>query len=189
VNIPKLERRLASVHDAVRDAGPRHAWRAGLGRRLLTRARRLDRAIDHAGQMYAPEALHAVRIAAKKLRYALEVAHESKAAPCAAELRTIKRVQDTLGRLHDLQVLQHHVAEVAAAPGPRGSAPDIGLAVLARVIEDDCRLLHGSYVGGLPALRAAVRAVREDIAVRVTARRAPAKMQLIVRRRAAGSTR
>jgi CHAD domain-containing protein len=190
VNLPKLQRRLASVHTAVSEAGPGHAWRAALGARLLTRARRLDRAIDHAGQIYAPEALHAVRIAAKKLRYALEVAHESRAGACAAELRTIKRVQDTLGRLHDLQVLQHHVAEVAARPVPRGAAPDIGLAVLARVIEDDCRMLHGRYIAGLPALRAAVHAVRRDIAVRMAARRAPAKMQLTVRRRrTAGSAR
>ena len=63
----------------------------------------------------------------------------------------IKRVQDALGRLHDLQILQHHIAAVGAAPRSRRSTPDAGLAVLSRQIEDECRHLHGRYVAALPA--------------------------------------
>ena len=116
----------------------------------------------HAGQIYAPEALHQVRIAAKKLRYALEIADESGAAPCGETLRTIKRVQDALGRLHDLQVLQHHVAAVGAAPRPRRSTPDAGLALLSRLIEDECRsparpLRRGDH-GAARGVRSSARA-------------------------------
>ena len=138
----KLARRLEAVRQALLHPTPGHNWRAALGLRLAKRARRLDKAIDHAGQIYAAEALHEARIAAKKLRYSLEIADESGAAPCGETLRVIKRVQDALGRLHDLQVLQHHVAAVGAAPRRRRSTPDAGLAVLSRLIEDECRHLH-----------------------------------------------
>ncbi|HTI38329.1 MAG TPA: CHAD domain-containing protein [Vicinamibacterales bacterium] len=188
VNREKLERRLQSVRDALAAPSPDHAWRSALAHRLVTGARRLDHAITKAGQIYAPEALHQVRIASKKLRYALEIADESRAARCTADLRLMKRVQDALGRLHDLQVLQHHVAELDAAPISRRAAGDPGLAVLARVIEDDCRMLHARYVALMPALQEAATRIRREIAVRVTApRRRPAKMLLAARRRTAGA--
>jgi len=188
-DLPKLERRLESVREAVAAPSRDHSWRSALSERLVTRARRLNKAIDDAGQIYAPEALHRVRIAAKKLRYALEIANESKGAPCAADLRLMRRVQDALGRLHDLQILQHHVAEVSAAPHPRRAPGDPGLALLGRVIEDECRLLHAKYIALLPALREAATRIRRQTAVRVTApRRAPAKMHL-QERRTAGAAR
>jgi CHAD domain-containing protein len=188
VNAAKLAKRLESVRLALLEPAPGHNWRAALAARIVKRARRLDRAIADAGQIYAPEALHQVRIAAKKLRYAVEIAHESGAAPAAAAVRILKRVQDTLGRLHDLQVLQHHVAAVAAAPRPaHRDAPDVGLAALARWIEDECRHLHGRYIAILPALREALETARRPVAVRLTAprgSRAP-KMELAARRRTA----
>ena len=183
VDTDKLARRLDSVREALRHPATGHAWRAALALRIAKRARRLEKAIEHAGQIYAPEGLHEVRIAAKKLRYALEIADESGAVSCKEPLRTIKRVQDALGRLHDLQILQHHVAAVGAAPRHRRSTPDAGLAVLSRLIEDECRHLHGRYVASLPSLRESVEAARRDIPVRLTARRRSAKMTLAARRR------
>lgn len=185
VDAAKLARRLAAVRQSLMKPSPGHAWRAALAGRIARRARRLERTIEAAGQIYEPEGLHQVRIAAKKLRYALEIADESGAAPCADALRTIKRVQDALGRLHDLQVLQHYVAAVGAAPRNRRSTPDAGLAVLSRMIEDECRHLHGRYVAAQSDLAAAVAAARRDIPVRLTARKRSAKMVLPVRRRRA----
>jgi CHAD domain-containing protein len=187
----KLARRLLSVREALASPATGHNWRAALALRIARRGRRLERAIEEAGQIYAPEGLHQVRIAAKKFRYALEIADESGAAPSAAALRTMKRVQDTLGRLHDLQILHHHVAAVGAAPRHRRSTPDAGLAVLARMIEDECRRLHGRYVAGSPELREIVQAARRDVPVRLTARRPtrPVKMALAARRRAVGGQR
>lgn len=187
VNTDKLSRRLGEVAKAVGSPTPHHAWRAALALRIVRRARRLERAIDQAGQIYAPEALHVVRIAAKKLRYSLEIADESGGAPCVETLRTIKRVQDILGRLHDLQILQHHVADVGATPRPRRATPDVGLAALSRLIEDECRQLHGRYVAGILQLRDAAEAARRDVPARLTGRRRSAKMTLATRRRAAAA--
>src|SRR3954470_20725987 len=108
VDSAKLARRLLAVRRAVAAAPNSLGWRSALAVRIARRARRLEKAIADAGQIYEPEALHQVRIAAKKLRYALEIADESGAAPCPGAVRAIKKVQDALGRMHDLQVLQHH---------------------------------------------------------------------------------
>jgi CHAD domain-containing protein len=175
VDTDKLGRRLSAVRQALLHPTPGHNWRAALGLRVATRARRLDKAIEQAGQIYAPEALHQVRIAAKKLRYSLEIADESGAVPCGTTLRVIKRIQDALGRLHDLQVLQHHVASVGAAPRGRRSTPDAALAVLSRLIEEECRYLHGRYVTQLPLLHEAVDLARRDIPLRLTPRGRPAR--------------
>lgn len=186
VDSAKLGRRLEAVRQSLMSPTAGHAWRAALAGRIASRGRRLERAIQNAGQIYEPEGLHQVRIAAKKLRYALEIADESGAAPCPETLRVAKRVQDALGRLHDLQILQHHVAAVGAAPRNRRSTPDAGLAVLARLIEDECRHLHGRYVAALPDLTLAAEAARRDLPVKLTARKRSAKMTLPARRRAAG---
>jgi CHAD domain-containing protein len=183
VDATKLARRLEAVRQSLMKPTAGHAWRASLAGRIARRGRRLERAIESAGQIYEPEGLHEVRIAAKKLRYSLEIADESGAAPCAEALRTIKRVQDALGRLHDLQILQQHVGAVGAAPRHRRSTPDAGLAVLSRMIEDECRHLHGRYVASLPDLAIATAAARREIPVRLTARKRSAKMTLPARRR------
>jgi hypothetical protein len=78
---------------------------------------------------------------------------------------------------------------VGAAPRHRRSTPDAGLAVLSRLVEDECRHLHGRYVASQLTLREAVDRARHDIPVRLTARgRAarPVKMSLPPRRRASG---
>jgi len=189
VDTAKLDRRLNAVKHALLNASPaRHAWRSALAARIARRARRLARAIDDAGQIYAPQALHDVRIAAKKLRYSLEIADDSGGAPCADAVRTLKRVQDTLGRLHDLQVLQHYAAAVGATPRRRRTTPDEALALLSRLVEDECRLLHGRYVAALPSLAEVVTTARRDVPARLTARRSAraVKMTLAARRRAAG---
>jgi CHAD domain-containing protein len=167
------------VRECLETPQPGHTWRAALASRLIARARRLDRAIDAAGRIYAPEALHAVRIASKKLRYAIEIANDTKAAPSARALRIAKRAQDTLGRLHDLQVLQHHVAEITADADSPQAVLDPGLAILSRLIENECRRLHGRYVKMLPELCEVVEYARHAAAVRVTAPRPrPARMAL-----------
>jgi CHAD domain-containing protein len=189
VDTDKLWHRLASVRHAVADATGAQGWKGRLAVRVARRARRLDKAVQEAGQIYSPEQLHQVRIAAKKLRYALEIADESGGVACADAVRVLKRAQDALGRMHDLQVLQHYVAAVGAAPRRGRSTPDAGLAILSRMIEDECRHLHGRYVGLQLPLRDAIAQARHDIPVRLTARgrrSRTVKMGLPPRRRAAG---
>src|SRR3954463_1360216 len=162
VNTEKLDRRLASVGAALNEATS-EPWRKALGERLLRRSRRLTAAMNEAGQMYAPDRLHDVRIAAKKLRYGLEVAADSGLKQAAPHVRTIKRAQDMLGKLHDLQVLQTHVAAVQAEPRTGRPQSRAALENLARQIEDRCRHLHGRYVASAGALREAAIAVRKVI--------------------------
>ncbi len=162
VNIDKLDRRLATVGAAL-DEATTEPWRKALAARLLTRSRRLTEAMNEAGHMYAPERLHDVRIAAKKLRYGLELAADSGLRQAAPHVRTIKRAQDMLGKLHDLQVLQTHVAAVQAEPRGERTQSRAALEDLARQIEDQCRHLHGRYVASTPALREAALAIRKVI--------------------------
>jgi CHAD domain-containing protein len=177
INADKLGRRLGSVTAAL-ELATDEPWRKALAARLVTRSRRLIAAMDEAGQMYSPEKLHQVRIASKKLRYGLELAADSgvkAAAPC---VRTMKRAQDMLGKLHDLQVLQTYVAEVQAR-GP--SKSHAALEQLALHIEEQCRHLHGRYVALAPAVRDIALAVRKTIApglAQAPKRRRPLKMVL-----------
>ena len=110
--------------------------------------------------------------------------------PSAAPyVRALKRTQETLGRLHDLQVLQGHVAAVQAAPLGR-AVPHEGLGAIAGRIEEECRRLHGKYVAHADRLRDLAAAIRTDIVPRLTnPRRRAVKMQLARPRRAAGGTR
>jgi hypothetical protein len=64
----------------------------------------------------------------------------------------------------------------------------VSLAVLTRLVEDECRHLHARYVAMLPSLHEVIDSSRRDVPARLTARR-PAlavKMTLPARRRAAG---
>lgn len=162
VNIEKLDRRLASVGSAL-DQAASEPWRKALAERLMRRSRRLTIAMNEAGQMYAPERLHAVRIAAKKLRYGLELAANSGVRQAAPHVRTIKRAQEMLGKLHDLQVLQVHVAAVQAEPRTGRPQSRAALENLARHIEDQCRHLHGRYIASASVLRDAALAVRKIV--------------------------
>jgi CHAD domain-containing protein len=162
VNTEKLDRRLASVGAALDEASS-EPWRKALAERLMRRSRRLTTAMNEAGQMYAPERLHAVRIAAKKLRYGLELAANSGLKQAAPHVRTIKRTQDMLGKLHDLQVLQAHVAAVQAEPRTGRTQSRAALENLARQIEDQCRHLHGRYIASASVLREAALAVRKVV--------------------------
>jgi CHAD domain-containing protein len=180
VNVEKLGRRLASVGEAL-DQATEEPWRKALGAQLLKRSRRLATAIEEAGRMYAPEGLHKVRIAAKKLRYGLELAADSGTKQAAPHVRSMKRAQEMLGKLHDLQVLETHVAAVQAEPRSGRTPSRVALEELARNIEDQCRHLHGRYVASVPALREATIAIRKTIVPQLAhapKRRRPLKMSL-----------
>ncbi|HEY7497678.1 MAG TPA: CHAD domain-containing protein [Vicinamibacterales bacterium] len=161
VNLEKLDRRLASVVESIA-ASDSEDWRDALGSRLMKRSKFLAAAISDAGHVYSPEQLHQVRIAAKKLRYAMELALDTGVKSAAAPLRLVKNAQDTLGKLHDLQVLQTHVAVVQAEPKVR-TLPDGGLDILARALEDQCRHLHARYVASIPKLNDVLEATRSVI--------------------------
>jgi len=151
VNTQKLNRRLeeASIVTAMVNSAE---WRQALTSRVGVRVERLRDAIQRAGQIYAPEQLHGVRIATKKLRYALELIADARIAAVRPQVNTLKRAQDTLGKLHDLQIIEQHVAAVQALPPTRRGAHDGGLKVVAGMLADECRHLHARYIKQVPAL-------------------------------------
>lgn len=162
VNAEKLGRRLASVGTALQNA-TLEPWRRALGSRLLRRSKCLVTAMDGAGHMYSPERLHDVRIAAKKLRYGLELASDSGVKQAAPHVRTIKRVQDLLGKLHDLQVLQTHVAAAQISGDTARPEPRAALEALAAHVEGQCRHLHAKYLSSCAALREVPPAIRKAV--------------------------
>lgn len=120
-------------------------------RRAARRAGRLETAIDAAGAMYLPDRLHQVRIAVKKLRYAMEVARDLSGSRAEARIRTLKRMQDLLGRMHDLEVLIARTRGLQA-----GAVRDLRLSSdldqLVRRLETEARQLHGHYIAQRRAL-------------------------------------
>jgi CHAD domain-containing protein len=122
--------------------------------RTARRSEDVRAAIDNAAGIYLADRLHAVRIAVKKLRYAMEIARELRASRAQARLRTLRRVQDLLGRMHDLEVL---IARTRALQST-GTLRDLKLSGeldrLVRFLETECRLLHVRYMNERKALHA-----------------------------------
>jgi CHAD domain-containing protein len=140
VAVPEVPRepRPNEVNEALRQAGARAAM--------------LRSAIDRAGQLYLADRLHRVRVAAKKLRYALEILRELTHSRASARIKHVKAQQDLLGRINDLEVLivrTRAVQEGLAASNRRGT---IELDGLIRALEDECREGHAAYMRGRPAM-------------------------------------
>lgn len=142
----KLKRRLdeAANEPAVAPDGPPEIGR--VVERAALRAASLDRAIEHAGSLYLPDRLHAVRVAAKKLRYTLELERDLRRSRAVARIRDLKGLQDRLGYLHDLEVLIEHVRGVQAELAPLDRESALELDRLVRTLEDQCREGHAAYM-------------------------------------------
>lgn len=168
VNLAKLEKRLQSVSGQLQEVST-DEWRDALRDRLVKRRKALRAAITAAGQMYHPEALHQVRIATKKLRYALEIAAEAGVKAAAPLVAKLKRMQDALGTLHDLQILQGHVASVQARK-PGRTLPAGSLDTVADALERQCRHLHARYLAGVEGLLQVADASRSEVATMLAAR-------------------
>jgi CHAD domain-containing protein len=116
-------------------------------KRAARRALSLQAAIENAGGIYLPDRLHAVRIAVKKLRYVLEIARELSRSRAMARIRTLKNVQDLLGRMHDFEML---IMRIRALQGSN-RAPTLKVSAdldrLVRRLEMECRQLHVGYMG------------------------------------------
>jgi CHAD domain-containing protein len=126
------------------------AWRRVLVSRARGRADDLIDTIENAGLLFDPVRLHEVRIAAKKLRYALELAGEARLASTARMVATLKGSQAQLGRLHDLQVLLVFARAPEINAMSRYRKP---LAALRDHIERECHREHARYLRRRVGLR------------------------------------
>ena len=143
--VKRLRRVLSHV-----GSGPLVAGRPGAirdaERGVARRAKRLAAAIDDAGSLYVAERLHLVRIAAKKLRYAMEIERELKRSRITSRIRPLKSLQEVLGHLHDLHVLSEQVRAVQAGLGGTDRRLAADLDGLVAAIEEDCRTEHAGYM-------------------------------------------
>ena len=117
-----------------------------------------------AGALYLPDRLHGVRIAVKKLRYAVELSAEVSRERSSADLR-----------MHDVQMLIDQVRQTQASLAPPSVTVWRELDTLVASLEDDCRRLHARYMRERDALSAvAERRVEQThpSTSRVPARRA-----------------
>jgi len=162
-DIRRLVRKLERVVDDLRvgeAAGTRLAsanWRWAIDARLARRAERLAQTIRDAGAVYLPDRLHDVRVAIKKMRYALELARDAAGERDDADVRTLRRAQDLLGRMHDMQVLTERVREVHTSLAPATIPEWRDLDALVASLEDDCRRVHARYM----KMRDAVTAIAD----------------------------
>ena len=146
VNPRKLERDLAEVARALGMRQQTDAWAQMLARRMARRAQRVREVVSAAGALYITDRVHAVRIATKQLRYALEFAADTSEARTKVTVRRLKDIQESLGRLHDLEILQSMIQDLSF-PGAQPEAWNGELEALRRELDRECRELHSVYVG------------------------------------------
>ena len=161
-------RREAGKRTKGRKAGDKEAdvkfeaqWRSVLATRLMRRAKSVATALEHAGPLYVPERIHDVRISTKKLRYALEIARDAGVSAALPLVRILKRHQERLGALHDLQMLLKHVREAEALPGVGSRVND--LTAYADSLDRECRRLHAGFVEHRAELVSVVKDVRHQV--------------------------
>jgi CHAD domain-containing protein len=130
-------------------------------RRAARRAVRLRIEIGRAGGLYNSERLHAVRVATKKLRYAMEVDRELTRSRAAARINRLRRLQDELGRIHDFEILVEHTREVQAALAGVDRCAATELDGLVRTLETDCRDGHAAFLRDRAAIQALCQQVIE----------------------------
>ena len=148
------------------DASMATGWAAVLRGRIARRAEQLNGAIDHAGGVYFPKRLHAVRIAAKKLRYSAELAGKGRLWCREDALAVLKRTQDTLGRLHDADVLLKTIDRLVG----KADVDERELALVKGDIQGEISQRHAKYLPQRAELRTAVQACR-DAADQIAPRR------------------
>jgi CHAD domain-containing protein len=154
--IQRLARRLAhaaqqreSAHaqrPQRRPSRPQHAWVWVLEARAIRRAAGVRYAIETAGMLYVPDRLHDIRIAVKKLRYALELDAEARSGRRSRHITILRQTQDLLGRLHDLEVLIGRARHEQASLSPPTLELWREFDSLVSALEDDCRALHARFL-------------------------------------------
>jgi CHAD domain-containing protein len=137
------------------------AWQIVLARRLLTRTERLRRAVTDAGVLFVSDRLHTVRVALKRLRYAVELAGELGGRKLEATLDELKNSQDTLGELHDLDMLMSYVT--GALEGEIDPHIRASLDTLQSKLETERHELHARYLAQQPSLLVLIDRIQDQV--------------------------
>ena len=132
-----------------RDVSSRPALRAAIARGAETAERR----VQHAAGVYFPNRAHRARIAIKKLRYLVELIEKGAPARKGA-IRTLRNAQETLGKIHDREMLLSRLSDLMEEEEVHGARE------LARTLEAECRSIFESYRAMRPAVLAACADLR-----------------------------
>lgn len=101
--------------------------------------------------LYVPDQLHAVRLGAKKLRYALEWESQVGRRTWGRERLALAAAQEELGAWHDLLVLLERVHRVRrSGDHPRYVVTE--LKQIASQLERECRARHAQVLARVPGL-------------------------------------
>ena len=87
-------------------------------------------AVNAAEQSQAPEQIHALRIAGKRLRYRVELVAELGNSSAKTRIKTLKTLQDQLGQWHDHHVLVRLAAKFLSRSDFLATHPDLSRALL-----------------------------------------------------------
>jgi CHAD domain-containing protein/CYTH domain-containing protein len=153
----RLERRLSTYEAHVSADDPREEPRMGavVAELVVAHADDLRRRLDASGSIQEQEALHEGRISAKRLRYLLEP-FADELPDAAWTVKRLKRLQDTLGEMHDAHVagllIGSERAEAALTDPPAEPDPLPGLDALAAAARKEVERLYAeacvNWLGG-----------------------------------------
>lgn len=151
--LKRMLARLGGLVGEVNAGGParERSFRWATRARVVRRAVQVRRDVKESGALYEPERLHRARVSVKKLRYAVEVANALEA-DFAADLRMLKRIQGTLGRLNDAEMVLDRVRAVQEQLDADGTASGTDAKRLRAFLETRCRRLHGRFMRERDAL-------------------------------------
>jgi CHAD domain-containing protein len=119
--------------------------------RRRRQARSLAKELHTLSALYVPDQLHAVRLASKKLRYALEWEQQIGRKAWVRERRVLEAAQEELGEWHDTLVLLERLHRLRRTGDyPKGLLGDFKQ--MAIQLERDCRARHAAVMARVPAL-------------------------------------
>lgn len=112
------------------------------------RYRQFDQALLRAAQKQTPTAFHKARIAAKKLRYVLELADESGTPALKDQLKFLKTMQSDLGDMHDADVILEKLEDTIKkhpSPAVDRAWDDFRKRIKSDQAQRACRFFQASY--------------------------------------------
>lgn len=139
----QLEQRLLELAASADGAG--ESFGAHADATVPAHRERLRKRIRQALERQTPEALHATRIAAKRLRYLFEITEPCLGSDARAGAKRMRGLQDLLGELHDCDVMSQRIRANAELI-PLDDDRYIGLEALASYLEAKRRVLHREFV-------------------------------------------
>jgi CHAD domain-containing protein len=169
VHAHEFESRLKSFAGRIEQDASAATLAAGTLADLRRRARAMSDAMEHAGTVYGIEPLHKVRIATKKLRYAIEAADGAFDGGAELIRRRLKRFQDRLGEIHDTQIAQGYVRAAQAGAGLT-PAMTARLVDVDRALDVQSRRLHGQVLAQRAQMVKTVTAILDAVQTHMTPR-------------------